>query len=190
MRKLSLVCLVLALMAQASPAAGQHYGATDALNFIKTNTDSLVDVIGAAPADYVTITNGYHTSTASSYAFLPLLPLGEHNSISFQFTWATSDTLFYQILCSNSMMDSLTALNQGTATSPIYTVALLKSSFKSGSGALKAAWSPTGSYGPSIEIPGDYGKFYGVRVFTNTQALTALKIVAGASKRVVLGGVE
>lgn len=179
----------------AFPAfAGEYYFYQgEALNRLVWKTDSLLTLATAQP-DWIMITNGYHSAAHSNFAFLPLQPLGNHNLVSFQISWSgtAGDTLFYQILASNSMMDSLTAFNIGTATAPIYTGAILLNSYTSGS--YFGNWAPTGGYGNAMVLKDASGypglpAYVGIRVRAcAAHGFTALKVVLGLAKIDTRGG--
>ena len=138
-------------------------------------------------ADYVTVTDGYHTGAASSFAFLPLIPVGSHNLIGFQVSYAGADTLWAEVLCSNSMMDSLTAFDFGTSAAHVYSKRLIRTvmggteTSPSGFTAGVSAYASTAPFSFMVRDANGYPglpKFVGIRIRAGTVAPTSIKIVA------------
>jgi hypothetical protein len=148
-------------------------------------------------ADWIVITDGYHTAIGSSFAFLPLVPVGDHNLVSLQVSYATADTIWVEVLCSNSMMDSLTAFDWGTSAAHVYSrrfVRTVMGSTETSPAGFTAGVSPYTVTVPfSFLVQDAYGypglpKFVGVRVRAGTVAITALKIVLGLATLSTCGG--
>jgi hypothetical protein len=148
-------------------------------------------------ADWITITNGYHTAAAGTYSFLPLQPLGEHNLVAFQLSWATADTIWVQVIASNSMMDSSTVFNFGTADAPVYSKRVLLASLVTDTAPSGFSASLTGNY--EVVCPFSFlvqdangypgiPKFVGIRIRSNGEAITAMKIVMGLATLNTCGG--
>jgi hypothetical protein len=158
-------------------------------------------------ADWITITDGYHTAAASHYTFLPLQPLGDHNLVSFQISCTTwPDTLWYQVVASNSMMDSLTVFNFGTTAAPQYVNYITSTSLATSitttceylDNSSTEKWTPTGVFAVALPFsfmvqdasgyPG-LPKFVGIRIGSDSDTgIVGLKIVMGLATLNTCGG--
>lgn len=151
-----------------------------ASEWMSSNQFSIVDT------EAITITDGYHTAATSSYAFLPLQPLGDHNIVAIELSWATADTIWVEALCSNNPMDSLSAFNFGTSTEPVYSRRFVRavgatdtapSGFTAGVGGYTTLIPFSFLVQDADGYPG-LPRFTGVRVRAPAaQAITSLKIV-------------
>jgi hypothetical protein len=185
----------------------------DSLNIVRTSATRVSVLLGypngpcpsfgggvssaMVDADWITITNGYHTAAAGTYSFLPLQPLGEHNLVAFQLSWATADTIWVQVIASNSMMDSSTVFNFGTADAPVYSKRVLLASLVTDTAPSGFSASLTGNY--EVVCPFSFlvqdangypgiPKFVGIRIRSNGEAITAMKIVMGLATLNTCGG--
>ena len=126
MRKLFAVLLVAAVLVLSADAIAQtpYYSSQDALNKILTGTDSLVVLVTDDIIENVTLVDGAVIPASGKMTVsMPLQPIGNHKTVTFSITTTGTppDSLYYQIVAAQTMMDSLTVLNIGTIAAPVLT---------------------------------------------------------------------
>ena len=182
-------------------ASGTFWSRDEALNFIKTGTDSLVYLATPQP-EWITVVSGMTIPLAKHMTFpMPLVPMGNHSQVAFNISCTTwPDTLWYQVVAASTPMDSLTVFNFGTTEAPNFLRYIVSANLSGASSAVTTKceyldnafsekWSPTGlDFNPSVgsytfpvkDIAGLYtgAKYIGIRVGADAgKPIVGLRVV-------------
>lgn len=105
--------------------------------------------INIVDPEWISLVQGYDLPADAYMTFpIPLVPMGQHNFAAFSISCTTwPDTLWYQVVQSNTPMDSLTHFNWGTEDDP-ETVQYIVQTEISGNAdlCLYLGWSTSGVY--------------------------------------------
>ena len=112
--------LVFVLLLLAGAVAAQQ----DNLALTRQALDSLVVLETEDIIENVTLVDGAVIPLSGKMTVsVPLQPVGNHKTVTFSITTTGTppDSLYYQIVAAQTMMDSLTVLNIGTLAAPVLT---------------------------------------------------------------------